>query len=332
MSPSSKLHKIDLSLPEKAWLEKLFHVSNLKEALEKREGPQLFAELKSWEEIVDLWAPLPNFTLRSLEGSEPPLFLLTQAKDHHILSKNPDDWSDLSSQNEANEISILYLENPSHSNGLCLSLNWIVKLLQLQPQAARRILLVDETLSAFQWDIGEEIGRVMTLPQNLLLQWETYITWQMERTFEPQNSKLTLWPAPGLATDRCKRYSHFRASPLMWKLLQRDFFKEAETLRRRHLALRNLKTLANKLRPLFEEKKMAVKLWPLAGAWMELEILDPLLENSEILSRSLSFWGLKIQNSRIRISYLRETRDFEAALSELVECFQKASRAFPANP
>lgn len=324
MSPSSVLNEIDLSMPEKGWIEKLFQLSDIESAYALQEGPQIFYQAQSFKDLEDYWGKLETYTLRSLEGSTPPSYLLEKAQEHIVLSANPDDWIETQEKPE-DGTSILYLENPTHSNGACISNNWILKFLKSVPPSKRQILIADESFAAFQWDIGEEIARVMSLSAIILRDWEIYIGWRLQGYMNSGHESLTLWPTQGLAAERVRNIDRLHASPLSWKLLQREFYQEDETLRRRHLARRNLKTLSDKLRPLIEAKKLHIPFWPLAGAWVEIEIKDSQLLKSELIAQRLRHWGLRLIDGKFKISYLRESRIFEAAMGELAEALEKAT-------
>lgn len=323
MNSLSKLHNLDLSLPSKTWLEMLFKVPDLNLAMTSQEGPKVFFKGFPIEKLFD---DSQSAICLSIEGSKTPHFFNNSKYKTIQLSKIPEDWSEQVKFHKLNHYDtiFLFLENPMFASGHCMALIWMQKLLEEFLPTKKQILIVDESLSALQWDPNEEIGRALALPQKLQMTWEIYIAWRLPKLISTNSDDFTLWPNSPSAQLNLQNNFPAHASPLTWRLLQRDLFKEDETLRRRHLALRNLKTLADKFRPLIEESKVKIPYWPLAGAWIEIEILKDSWFKSQILAKELKQWGLSLQKGQnLTLSYLHETRDFEQNMTELVEILQK---------
>jgi hypothetical protein len=320
MNPSSELHDSPLAYPEKHWIERFFQSGELGQALQNREGPALF---RLWKEN-EIFPPLKEWAAEKihlfyLAGTEPAPELLYNQKT--VVSVNPDDWNTQTFQSPCEEI-VFYFENPSLQNGYALPQSLFLKLLSYFSDTARKTLVANDTLACFAWERAEEVARPQSAKNAQLMGWQTYLYWELKKILPEYSPPRLYWSAP---QNTLPQSTETLASPIHWKLLERELARYPETTRRKHLALRNLKSTGEKLRTLIQNEEIRVQHWPLAGAWIEIEITPKSThyEAQEWLSKRLQAEGLCVNDKdfpKLRMSYLRETKDYEAALEILTKC------------
>jgi|GEM_PF-3976756 len=302
MQTSPDLHVHDLSGPSLAWLNRLLGFKDLREAVANTEGPPIFAKLSTMEEFrkcVGL-ADETSITLLKSPNSELPQFLSQLSATE--FSTHLDEWAlnfaSLTPPN-ANGALVVYLQNPQFYDGFAMQPEILTKLLAdmeiLRSKWSRVLIVSDETLGSFCWDNNDDPAQIARLTPSMLEKWEIYVAFRTEILLGPDGdrSALHLWPVPK-SQALIRPQTVLTASPVAWKLLQRDLTRGIEIVRFRHLAMRNLKVLGYVMSPLVQSKKIKVEHWPLSGLYFTFSIPDRGLEDPLLLQKRIERHGLKL--------------------------------------
>lgn len=302
MQTSPDLHVYDLSGPSLAWLNRLLGFKDLRESVSSSEGPPIFAKLSSLAEFrksVGLAPETPIALLKSPNSELPKFFSEIPATE---FSTHLDEWAANFTAlvpPHTNSVLVVYLQNPQLYDGFAVQPEILMKLLVdmevLRSRWSRVVIISDETLGSFCWDNHDDPAQIARLAPSILEKWEIYVGFRTEVLLGPEGdaSKLHLWPVPK-SQALIRPDTILVASPVAWKLLQRDLTRGIEIVRFRHLAMRNLKVLGYILSPLVQSKKIKVEHWPLSGLYLTFSIPDRGSEDPLLLQKRIERHGLKL--------------------------------------
>jgi hypothetical protein len=297
MDASSELHAPDLSTPSSAWLERLLGFKNLEAALENLEGPRLFADVSSLEELRG-GLGLDDFDVLHSPHSRLPRFL--ESPSALVYPRDPIEWDAyFAGISGTSKTLVVYVQNPQFYDGLTISPELFVRFLEaLEPAKKiweRVVLVCDETLGDFSWELSDEAAQIARLPASVLAGWESYVCFRLEFLQAPNAAPrpALFWPVPK-SPARWRSGKELIASPVAWKLLQHDLNQGIELVRFRHLSMRNLKLVGNALSPFVARKKIEVEHWPLSGFHMSFKVVGRQNEDPELLIKRLERQGFKL--------------------------------------
>ncbi len=331
MSTSPEFHLIDLESPQSSWLGRLMRFQDLAHEVSNAEGPQVFARVYQPSDLRELlgYGSDDSLVLVTRYNSDTPHFLagIPQME----LSDDPEAWPDEISKIAATPAThaLLFFQNPRWGDGAVLPQNFINTLVQQLkarlPHLKRQVLLGDETFGSFVWDSHEDAARLGRMPLSLLSETEVWVMHAPEALLSgAPPSHYDFFPMPH-SKAHIPSGVKLQASPVSWKLLQRDLNQGLEIVRYRHLALRNLKALGDALREALAQKKVFVPLWPMSGLYATL--IWPRAQGQELrlLARRFENAGLKVglsqrsvENGEIRICFIRDNARFQEGLKRLL--------------
>jgi len=335
MDASHDLHVLDLSSPSTAWLERLLGFKNLKEALTNTEGPPIFARVASLDELREGLALSPNCPLSLITSPRTQLPAFLKSLEAIPLSSEPGEWRKDFECLEASSTDaalIVYLQNPQLLDGSTLPPELLARLLEdlsvLKKKWTRVVIVSDETLGGFAWDLADDPAQMARMPAASVADWELHVAYRPEFLLGPdqETPDILLWSAPKSRATWKSRTPKI-ASPVAWKLLQRDLNQGIEIVRFRHLAMRNLKTLGTALGPLTRAGKIQIDHWPLSGFWITLKLPDRGDEDPQLLTKRLEKQGIKLYPRPLRpgeivFSYVLDNAKLRQGLERLVAALE----------
>ncbi|MEO5666902.1 MAG: hypothetical protein ABIR96_02460 [Bdellovibrionota bacterium] len=324
------LHLSDLSEPRLGWLERLLGFKDLKEAVHSTEGPPIFAKVASIDELrlaLGLQSTTKLSLLKTAHTQLPEALLgLGSIEFSNTLELWTREFAAI--PDALDTVLLVYLQNPQLLDGVTLHPEICSKLLRdldvVRKKFLRVVVISDETLGAFCWDAADDPVQMARMPAAAIADWDVFVAFRPETLLGPHaaaRAPLLLWPASHSKAAFDPKLA-LVASPVAWKLLQRDLNQGIEIVRFRHLALRNLKTLANALAPLLQSGKIHVDHWPLSGLYFTLRLGNRGHEDPELLAKRIEHQGVKthphpLQPGHVSFCYVLDNADLRRGLERL---------------